>query len=371
MEKKRLDFIQVLRGLAALIVVMGHHAWLVPDGYRGPIFKSFAQNAIFGVEIFFIISGFIIVHSTQKKAKEEGALTFLIKRIIRIYPIYFIVFTYWIIFCAFDNNIRNTEGIYSTASIIKSYLFIFLDPSASSPYYGWGTLVVTWSLIYEFYFYLCFALAMAINHKYRAYIAIFLLTAFSLAVATFTGNSLTNAMSFSFHSDLYVNYLLTIGNPIIYDFVFGMTIAILYANGFFHKISNKFTTNIALIILTFSVLLAFKGYRIGLGLHYASPIALSIILCAFICDEYFKPNYSKFLIALGGASYSLYLIHIPIQKTLVIYGKDTGFIPQGGDILLPIFSFILSIVASFVVFKLVEDPINKWGHKLAYKFNRK
>ena len=75
--------VQYLRGLAALLVVVAHNALLLPDGMAAHI------PGALGVDIFFIISGFIMTFITAHSA--ERPLPFLIKRFFRIWPVFFLV----------------------------------------------------------------------------------------------------------------------------------------------------------------------------------------------------------------------------------------------------------------------------------------
>ncbi|EAP9958927.1 TPA: acyltransferase family protein, partial [Salmonella enterica subsp. enterica serovar Infantis] len=94
MSNKRLNGIQFLRGFAVLAVVLGHNRGTMYDNIvAGSFIDYITSNAIFGVEVFFVISGFIISHSTQsiKFSSFAESLSFLIKRFFRIYPLYLMV----------------------------------------------------------------------------------------------------------------------------------------------------------------------------------------------------------------------------------------------------------------------------------------
>ncbi|ECT2156845.1 acyltransferase, partial [Salmonella enterica subsp. enterica serovar Montevideo] len=99
MSNKRLNGIQFLRGFAVLAVVLGHNRGTMYDNIvAGSFIDYITSNAIFGVEVFFVISGFIISHSTQsiKFSSFAESLSFLIKRFFRIYPLYLMVLALYV-----------------------------------------------------------------------------------------------------------------------------------------------------------------------------------------------------------------------------------------------------------------------------------
>src|ERR1041384_8332317 len=86
---RRLDFIQALRGVAAMVVVLFHGRGVI----TGPAYldlgdRLFGCGAI-GVDLFFVISGFIMVHATWKlDGSGRSVAQFLVKRLTRIWPVY-------------------------------------------------------------------------------------------------------------------------------------------------------------------------------------------------------------------------------------------------------------------------------------------
>ncbi|EFH0672509.1 acyltransferase, partial [Escherichia coli] len=95
MERKtnKLDSIQVLRGIAVLLVIAFHFRVYLNGVYAqkdlGDILFGIGEV---GVDIFFVISGFIITYSSMNKAKNRP-MVFAAKRFFRLYPVYFIILT--------------------------------------------------------------------------------------------------------------------------------------------------------------------------------------------------------------------------------------------------------------------------------------
>lgn len=149
MRAVRVDAIQVLRLFAALLVVVDHSLGSLIYANRLALDKTFAWDlGGFGVKIFFLISGFVMVHSTIDRFGQPGApRAFLVRRFLRIAPIYWLVTVLAIVK---DGLQREWHG---WAAIVASFLFFPLAAADGSvhPIYGIG-----WTLNYEMFFYLIF-----------------------------------------------------------------------------------------------------------------------------------------------------------------------------------------------------------------------
>src|SRR5882672_247790 len=136
-----LDSVQALRALAALCVVVYH--------------VDFVGRGAFGVDIFFVISGFIICHVTAKD--HDG---FLRKRLIRIVPLY------WAgtlcLYCLGLVAPRLLQSEPTLSGLVNSLLFI---PYAKEGGRVYPILFLGWTLNYEMFFYALFACALALNRR--------------------------------------------------------------------------------------------------------------------------------------------------------------------------------------------------------------
>lgn len=141
--------IQALRGVAVLLVVL-FHLKAIEKKYGGnnTILPDFFDFGIFGVDLFFVISGFIMVVVTKGKFQNtKQAFLFLYHRASRIYP------TYWVysilvlvVLIIRPSLVNNSQG--NQTDILASFL---LWPSETLP-----LVMVGWTLIHEMYFYLGF-----------------------------------------------------------------------------------------------------------------------------------------------------------------------------------------------------------------------
>jgi exopolysaccharide production protein ExoZ len=272
-----LQSIQALRALAATTVIFAH----VPFISRGG----------FGVNIFFVISGFIICYISSLNPSH-----FWLKRIFRIVPLYWMgTLGVFLIALVAPHLLNSTTS--RPDELLKSLFFIpFVKESGRVA----PVLFLGWTLEYEMFFYLVFAAALAIHKKMAGWIAIAM-----LAVVAIAGDIAHPSSTFlGFYS-----------HPIIMEFALGIlafyawkswgprlvrlpiTLAVLVSLGcyaFFFWIDRGIPPSIhfAKIIPGF----LFQG---GLGF---------IILMSFLSMEG-RIAFPRWVLAVGDASYSLYLFH--------------------------------------------------------------
>ncbi|HJS54356.1 MAG TPA: acyltransferase, partial [Chitinophagaceae bacterium] len=152
----RLEPIQHLRGIAALLVVFVH--------FPTPLARFCGS---IGVDIFFFISGFIIFISIDKSGYYDRPFTFLKKRLLRIIPLYYLVTTGFILMNVTLNSFHaereaNIPVDMSFITVLKSYLFI---PIAVDGYYKDPLVFLGWSLNFEMLFYIITFILMLIFRK--------------------------------------------------------------------------------------------------------------------------------------------------------------------------------------------------------------
>lgn len=157
---QRIHSIQVARALAAFMVVAFHGLRIqekyLPSSDLLPAFLEIGQT---GVDLFFVISGFIMV-LVSKDSKAASTADFLAKRFLRIYP------TYWVYYGALVLVFLVAPGMINSSDsagidLLSSF---FLFPSDSLP-----ILLVAWSLTHELWFYLVFAGMLCAPVKLRIY----------------------------------------------------------------------------------------------------------------------------------------------------------------------------------------------------------
>ncbi|MDL2301456.1 acyltransferase [Lachnospiraceae bacterium OttesenSCG-928-D06] len=326
-HKLHFDSIQTLRGIAAIFVVFEH--------------IRFLQNGAFGVDLFFCISGFMIMFTTYKDTKH-----FLRKRLLRILPFYYAmtIATYFLLL-VFPSMFEQSSA--NLSYLAKSLLFIPFDigNGAIQP-----LLRIGWTINMEMFFYLLFFLASHISHKYRGLLCSLFLGAFVLLGKVFLGANVV----LSFYS-----------NPIILEFVMGMLcyeIARKIYNYHRKQKGSPFLIPVLSLLSLFLVifmwqirpLVSMSGFN---RLLYWGIPALLILLCFFTLG--LLTTMPKFTVTLGNISFSLYLIHY--YPVMFIDRKILDFsIVTPISVLGAICSILIIILAAKFAWYLIEHKLGTW-----------
>ena len=324
--------IQFLRFIAASLVVITHSMESVlgrvtDDGPRGILYITNFGGV--GVHIFFVISGFIMVYTSfGNKVNNFDSLNFILRRFIRIYPIYWICAAMYFLF----HQVVSGQYSYSIWEISAS---ILLFPGYSSLIIGQG-----WTLSYEVYFYICFAFFMTLGLSR----GLLLMTLFFLASV---------AVGLKLHSDSWGLQLVT--NSLLIEFLGGAWIAYLFVS----KARLSATLSNALVLLAFAAFtasLAFGYNRLPTILTLGVPSALLIAGSVFKERGGNLPAFVQRYSFLGDSSYSLYLIHFLLISLLL-----RAFFPMFSN---PEYPFAvcllltaLCIVIAIVLYELVERRV--------------
>lgn len=277
--------LQALRALAAWMVVCHHFMQIFFDFHpSGPIGQFFTDRGAVGVDIFFVISGLVIYLSTQDKDMPAGR--FLLNRAIRIVPAYWL-YTVLMGLMLVGLGQWLPHPAVDLPHFVLSLLFI---PAENPGGYGlYPTLNVGWTLNYEMFFYLLFSLVFTVPKRHRPLI---------VAAALFAVSEVLGR--YGVVSRFYEN-------NIIYEFLLGIGIGILYRRGW--VVQGLWAP---LTLIAASVLAIYELDASDRLLHWGVPSALIVLGCVAM-EPYFKG--SRLLKALGDCSYSVYLVHV-----LVLYG---------------------------------------------------
>lgn len=335
-NSKKIISVHYLRGFACLFVVLMH--------YGSYIHNKFFYG-IFGVDLFFIISGFIITLTTTKSSP---CLQFLKKRFIRIYPSFFIV---WFIAVL---TIYNNEP-YS--QIIKSLFLLHKDYNwHSAPGFGWNMIGPPWTLTYEFLFYGIFALAMAISQKYRVIIASFFIISAVLSLQ-YIYNGTINFDSYISAKlrveDLRQIFIKLMSTTILFEFVAGMLIAYNYQRIKQMNIKHSLVTGMFCVIISLSLFI--YNPDCGFGMHGFFWHTLFLFIGFILLEPVISRYQFGIFNFLGNISYTLYLVHFPVK---LAYEKYIPVIKDSHHNF-AMFSLILatSLMIATLLHKLVEAPL--------------
>ncbi|OZI79931.1 acyltransferase family protein [Bordetella genomosp. 2] len=357
MQQNKIESIQALRGIAALMVLLSHYMFFVTAPGQAEVARFLFLSGGAGVDLFFVIAGFVLVHSTSASDGTAGyALGFVGRRLLRIWPAY-IAATLLFIFLVPGPAWFLEPG--RPAQLLRSLFFIPLAPT-DSPFFGYATLEVGWTLNYEMYFYGISAVFMLFGRWRWSLFFLWVLAtvvALPLYLEVFSLNVKT-----PYGLSAYVGMLT---NSIILDFVAGVAIGLLYHS----RIQSPPRWVIAAFIAVGSMFLAIQFWgrvQAGHGMaRYGFSSALIILGVALAHKERMNLHVPRPLVWLGGISYSLYLFHTTVNALLHQVAAALGLQAWTMGFSMLIFSTAVSILASYGFYRIFEVALPNKLHRLS------
>ncbi|MRS19396.1 acyltransferase family protein [Enterobacteriaceae bacterium RIT692] len=347
-----LKSIHYTRGFAALLVVLFHFSFM----YIGKVepYNTALLNGGFGVDLFFLISGFIITYVTTEKG---NVAVFFLKRFFRIYPLFLFVLAISSIFLIRYN-------VHPIWTMIKSGLFILQDYNRPAPEFDFNFIGPAWTLSYEIWFYFVFGMAMVINHKHRVLIAsaILLAQVFVLQL-TFTGSvSLNSSYVVALGDRSYADHTLKfLSTSLHLEFLLGMWLCEAFIREWL-KVRNAISCPVIMLLLALSGWLYFSEVVYGSGLTQFYLIALPLFVAIIMCESNFNILKSRIMSFFGDISFSIYITHFFIMYLLLEH--PPFFWMEAGNLTKLFTSTLLAIAFAYILHKLVELPFIKIGRKL-------
>lgn len=321
--------IQWLRGIAALMVVWFHACQGL--GVTGAIAMPFGAS---GVDIFFVISGFIMVAISAGGTRSPGE--FFRDRLARVVPLYWLITLVIVVAVAVPPHFfKSLEPTADT--VVRSLLFI--------PHYSqrWAdqispVLPPGWTLNFEMFFYLLFAISLVF--KARSTIALVFLCGMFVACGFLLGPFTSAPMR-------------TYTDPVLLEFVAGALIGEAYLRGFTIK---PWWLGLLVAVLGLTLLAEGAQFESAAG-RIAQGVGAILVVAACVRPEVRRDR--SLLHALGDASYSIYLTHF---LTLMVLLKLTSLVWPGAhgplaNAVLALLSILVSVVTGWLVFRWVERPL--------------
>ncbi len=339
----RLDLVQAMRALAALMVAVHHTRHeLAALGLAGGAAPALPWWA--GVDVFFVISGFIMVHATGPAYDGPGGRArFLAHRIARVVPLYWLVtLAFAAIALAVPRVLGDGGAALTPESVAASLLFWpMARPDGSVlPLYGLG-----WTLNYEMFFYAVFALGLGRGRG--ATVALAGAALGGLVLAGLLAGPLP--LPFGFWAD-----------PIVLEFLFGAGLGLLRGTGF--RLGGAGRIALALAGVAALAMLA-TGEPGPLRPFLAGvPASLLVAAAALGRGEGARRPPAPLvapLAVLGDASYALYLVH-PFALRAIREGvARLGLGPTLGAAGTGALMLAASVAAALLVYRLVERPLTR------------
>jgi peptidoglycan/LPS O-acetylase OafA/YrhL len=319
-----LQNLQILRAVAATSVVYWH-------------IGSFPRFGFFGVDVFFVLSGFVMA---MVVANGQNPRNFVMSRATRIVPLYWLLTTCRFSLSALTPALLNSPAA-NLSEYIKSLLFIpyFKGNGGFQP-----VLSVGWTLNYEMFFYLCMALAMFASRK--RYI---LLTSGFIFVSYVCFGKLL-------HSDVANTFF---GRAIVFEFLLGMFAFRIWQQKYLMRLPKQLL--IATGLLAFVFMATVQSMEVGADRFILYGIPSVFLVLSAVCLEGQLSSVSHQMIrrlaSIGDASYATYLSHLYVVEGFkrVLLSRFKLIDPHG--LLGVLLILAASLCVGQIIYKFIDNPL--------------
>ncbi len=345
----RIEPLQLLRGLAAILIMVKHAIYEV-DQIAPDFNHSSYQNYRVGIDIFFVLSGFIMIYISRGQSGISSAKEFIFRRLLRIVPTYwFYTFLLLAVALVIPQVLGKAEFI--PVDFIQSLFFIpHLNVAGEmQPFLANG-----WSLNYEIYFYVVFALCLILPARYSLWAMAAYFVA-SIATGFFGAGGVL--------LDFY-------GHPIVLEFLAGAIIGYLFLKNI--RLPSYFIyVGLAFIIGAVLGLIFIEPFE-AYGFFYSKPLvgilSVALLVLPKKAEYMLMPRWGVFI---GDSSYTLYLAHPfaigAVTQVVLLLGLEDILNPW----LMFFFIAVVAIVGSCIAYVVIEKPLLSFTKGLVYKKSEK
>lgn len=340
----RFDSIQMLRGLAALLVVCVHAINVIdfaPSGWpQGWLNTGFALNEFgaTGVDLFFVISGFVMAYGTAELQAWRDAKRFLQRRFWRVVPPFWVVCFLFLPFAATMGNPLTSRSLINAVT--------FLPVMANGPYVP-PPLVVGWTLVFELVFYLIVASFIVFPIRRHRGLLILAVTAGLAALGALGPGGF-------------------LCNPLLGEFSLGIGVYLIWRQSPPRRLQAPLLA-IGTVLLIVS---AMRGWSFDTRLAAAVSgrggvervmtwgVPWALVLFGCLDRRIGYPRLAGFAKMLGDASYSTYLCHMFIVALAMdVVGRTAQFCPP--DVVI-CGTVVAAAVTGVLVHRTAEQPYLRW-----------
>jgi peptidoglycan/LPS O-acetylase OafA/YrhL len=341
----RLNSIQCFRGIAACLVVAFHGVeqiaiqFFPADALSGPLMTPL-HHGVLGVDLFFVVSGFIIAMTTEGSAGLQDALKYLRNRMVRIVPLYWALTLLMVVIVLAFPHLSAARQV-TAPWLIGSLLFI---PTAGfAP--ALPIIPVGWTLNYEMLFYLTVFVSIVVRVRMLAPIVLLSFIIAGLVASPAEPGAIWVWLT----NSLMLEFLLGFGAFHLFRAVaISRTLAAVFMVG-----------GIAALVLSAGALSPFVPRPIGAGFSFAA-IILGAATFEAATPGLKLPN---FLVRLGDASYSIYLIQcftLPFAARVL---PMLGAVRLGPDAIW-IACVCFTACSGILCFRFIESPLIKAARRV-------
>lgn len=366
-SKPLLLWVQALRGIAALLVVFVHARYILVDPIGKELAQIFLYPAAMGVDLFFLVSGFIMVITTadfDPSERRQYAIDFGIKRFARVWPLYAMATIFALVLgSSFSYTFQHYKAL-----VVQSLLFIPIHPEI--PLYFGMPGEVSWTLCFEFYFYAVLGFSLLAG-RYRWWAAGGWFALTLIVYPLLSGQTSLNV--FQQTPIFWLRYANIAVNPIVWDFIFGLIIGGIY-NSRLH-IRNVMVLHLMVfascMVVLYQAIMGTDSVHGPAGWGGALfPLLLSLALLSKVKEIYFP----KWTVWLGEISYSLYLTHLfsfHLVRTLIATATPWMRDPSKAEIINFVLSPAVAVIVATVVYYLIEKPASLGARRALLKLHAK
>jgi exopolysaccharide production protein ExoZ len=323
--------LQALRGIAALLVLMHHSlAHFKAMGLSNPVFEFVATHGNIGVDVFFVISGYVMAKTTSNAEHGFGTSSyFLGKRFARIYLGYWPIF-----FLALIVYYFHRPDYLLDKQVLQSFLLLNFG--------NYSELVITpaWSLTYELYFYLVVGLVLSSNMLKP--IPVFLGISFFIVL-----KSVFTQLGDYYLADFFFS-------PYVFEFVLGYMIFY-----YWQYLSAKKWMLVSLVLGTVSLSIA---VQLGADNGYSRFTAFGIFSVCLVWLMILLEAHNLFIFRglikkIGDSSYTLYLSHTVLLGLFYSFGIRDYLVLKNFALSGFIACLVVIIFSSWVFYVFIEAPL--------------
>jgi exopolysaccharide production protein ExoZ len=350
--RQRFAWLQALRGVAALAVVITHARLEFQNTPLWETVDRWLRSGEAGVDLFFVISGFIMVYTTRNdRGGLVSAVSFSIKRLARVWPAYAFV---TIVAGTLYYGLQLLWDSTSQSELLKSLLFI---PVSYDSLYARQVLTQGWSLNFEMYFYVAFAFCLLASRlRWAIFCSLFVVTLLALPALFGAPSLLDPRLAFAARPYPFA-YMAVIANPMIWEFFGGALAGLAFVSRL--RFGSPVLGWIAILgaALLCVIVLAHPTYSHGPAQWGSCFIVLVFVVSIASKDVNLKIH--PVLVGLGDMSYTLYLIHLIVMDITTQILTLNGF-----DKLLHPFAYVaivvsLSVVAAALSYRFLEHALSR------------